>query len=248
MEQQVKNNRFARTAALIGELGQHRLQQKKVCIFGIGGVGSFAAEAIARAGIGQIDLFDRDTVDITNINRQLIALENTVGQPKAEVMRARILQINPAAKVLAEQVFVTPEWIAAFDFSPYDYVIDAVDNITAKLAICAAARAAQVPVISAMGAGNKLDPTAFLVAPAEKTHGCRLARIMRRELKKRNVTGVLTVFSPEEPAKTAAGFENNRPLPASISYVPSVAGLILAGRVIQDLADCDLPKFKGDLT
>lgn len=248
MEQQQKNNRFARTATLIGEAVQSRLQQKKVCIFGIGGVGSFTAEAIARSGVGQIDLFDRDVVDITNMNRQLIALESTVGQSKVEVMRARILQINPAAKVLAEQVFVTPEWVENFNFSTYDYVIDAVDNITAKLAICAAARAAQVPVISAMGAGNKLDPTAFLVAPVEKTHGCRLARIMRRELKKRGVTGVLTVFSPEEPVKTAADFENDRPLPASISYVPSVAGLILAGRVIQDLAACNLPKFKGDLT
>ena len=225
MENSCNNNRFNRTETLIGSAALKRLAQKRVCIFGVGGVGSFAAEALARAGVGRIDLFDRDVVDITNINRQLIALQSTVGCPKAQVMRERILQINPLAEVAANQVFVTPQWVQSTDF-----------NITAKLSLCEAARAQGVPIISAMGAGNRLDPTAFRVADISQTHGCRLARIMRRELKKRGVTGVLTVFSPEEPVKTNAEFQNGRPLPASISYVPSVAGLILAGRVIAELA------------
>lgn len=236
MENSCNNNRFNRTETLIGSAALKRLAQKRVCIFGVGGVGSFAAEAIARAGVGRIDLFDRDVVDITNINRQLIALQSTVGCPKAQVMRERILQINPLAEVEANQVFITPQWVQSTDFTKYDYVIDAIDNITAKLSLCEAARAQGVPIISAMGAGNRLDPTAFRVADISQTHGCRLARIMRRELKKRGVTGVLTVFSPEEPVKTNAEFQNGRPLPASISYVPSVAGLILAGRVIAELA------------
>lgn len=236
MENKCLNEQFARTEALIGPVALARLAQKRVCIFGVGGVGSFAVEALARAGVGAMDLVDRDVVDVTNINRQLIALHSTVGCPKVEVMRERILQINPMAAVGAEQAFVTPDWVQRTDFKKYDYVIDAVDNITAKLSICAAARSQGVPVISAMGAGNRLDPTAFRVADIAKTHGCRLARIMRRELKKRGITGVLTVFSPEAPAAANAELKNGRPLPASISYVPSVAGLILAGRVIAELA------------
>ena len=236
MENNCNNQRFNRTETLIGSAALKQLAKKWVCIFGVGGVGSFAAEAIARAGVGKIDLFDRDVVDITNINRQLIALQSTVGCPKAQVMRDRILQINPQAEVTANQVFVTPQWVQNIDFTKYDYVIDAIDNITAKLSLCEAARTQGVPIISAMGAGNRLDPTAFRVADISQTHGCRLARIMRRELKKRGVTGVLTVFSPEEPVKTNAEFQNGRPLPASISYVPSAAGLILAGRVIAELA------------
>lgn len=227
--------RFKRTETLIGTKALSRLQGARVAIFGIGGVGSYAAEAVARAGIGQIDLFDRDTVDITNINRQLIALTSTVGQPKAAVMQARILQINPAAKVLAHTVFVTPAWTEQADFSKYDYVLDAVDNITAKISLCKRAWEQGVPIISAMGAGNKLDPTGFRVENVEKTTGCPLARIMRRELKKRGITGVLAVFSEEPPVQTAAEMQNGRPLPASISYVPSTAGLIMAGRVIRDL-------------
>lgn len=232
----MQDNRFQRTETLIGAKAVERLKNARVAVFGIGGVGSYTAEALARAGVGHLELFDRDTVDITNINRQLIALQSTVGQPKAEVMRQRILQINPQAEVVAAQVFVTPEWVENADFSKYDYVVDAVDNITAKIAICAAARAADVPVISAMGAGNKLDATRFKIDDLENTTVCPLARIMRKEMKKRGICGVRVVYSTEPPIETAAATELGRPVPASVSYVPSVAGLLLAGEVVKNIA------------
>ncbi len=230
------NDPFIRTKQLIGEEAFLHLSGCHVAVFGIGGVGSYVVEALARSGIGKLDLFDRDTVDISNINRQLIALNSTVGQSKVSVAAQRIADINPNAEVKTHQVFVTPEFLTEMDFSVYDYVVDAIDTVTAKIAICKSAREVGVPVISAMGAGNKLDPTGFSVAMMEKTEGCHLARVMRSELKKRGITGVKAVFS-KEPVRCVGQTDETRrsPTPASIAYVPSVAGLILAGEVISDL-------------
>lgn len=227
---------FSRTKQLIGDAAFARITKCRVAVFGVGGVGSYTVEALARSGIGVLELFDKDIVDITNINRQLIALHSTLGQSKVAVCAARIADINPKAEVITHSVFVTPELLDEMDFSVYDYVVDAVDTVTAKIAICRRAREAGVPVISAMGAGNKLDPTGFSVAMMEKTEGCHLARVMRSELKKRGITGVKAVFS-KEPVRTTGEIEGERrsPTPASIAYVPSVAGLILAGEVISDL-------------
>lgn len=227
------DKRFSRTARLIGDGAVEKLGGKKVAVFGIGGVGSFAAEALVRSGIGAIDVFDNDRVDITNINRQLIALESTVGRLKTEVMAERLKDINPNVTVGQYPVFVTPEETEKINFTEYDYVVDAVDNVTAKIAICKKCRENNIPVISAMGAGNKLDPTKFQIAPVEKTSVCPLARVMRLELKKRNITGVKALFSTEPAIKQNA--VDGRPTPASIAFVPSVAGLIIAGEVIKDL-------------
>ncbi len=227
------DTRFSRTVKLIGSNAVERLSRCSVAIFGVGGVGSFAAEAIARAGVGRIDLFDSDKVDITNINRQLIALESTVGLYKTNVMADRIRDINPKVTVTSNVVFITPKTAEEIDFNKYDYVIDAVDNVTAKIAICSLASRAGIGVISAMGAGNKLDPTAFEISPIEKTSVCPLARVMRRELKVRNVTGIKACFSKEAPVKNNCSSNDNTP--ASISFVPSSAGLVIAGEVIKDL-------------
>ncbi|MBE6762548.1 MAG: tRNA threonylcarbamoyladenosine dehydratase [Ruminococcaceae bacterium] len=225
------NERFLRTAALIGEEAVGILQNSKVVLFGLGGVGSFVAEALVRSSVGEIDIYDNDTVDITNINRQLIALENTIGRLKTQVTAERLKQINPDVKVLEHPVFVTPEIIENTDFSKFDYVIDAIDNVTAKIAICKKAREYNIPVISAMGAGNKLDPTLFEIAPIEKTSVCPLARVMRLELRKRNITGVKAAFSKEPVIKN----NKSEKAPASIAFVPSVMGLIIAGEVIKDI-------------
>lgn len=225
------DERFLRTAALIGEEAVEILQNSKILLFGLGGVGSFVAEALVRSGIGEIDIFDNDSVDITNINRQLIALDSTVGRLKTEVTAERLKQINPNVRVYEHPVFVTPEVIENFDFSKFDYVVDAIDNVTAKIAVCKKARESDIPVISAMGAGNKLDPTLFEIAPIEKTSVCPLARVMRLELKKRNVTGVKAAFSKEPAIKN----NNTEKSPASIAFVPSVMGLIIAGEVIKDV-------------
>lgn len=232
----MSDDRFLRTSQLVGDAALNRLKNSHVAVFGIGGVGSYALEALVRSGVGSFDIFDHDNVDITNINRQIIALESTVGRPKVEVALERMLDINPKASVIANQIFITPERIEQMDFSKYDYIIDALDNVTAKIAICCWARKHDIPVISAMGAGNKLDPTQFEVAMLEKTSVCPLARVMRAELKKRGITGVKAVYS-KEPVKTVVEAEENRrsPTPKSIAYVPSVAGLILAGEVISDL-------------
>ena len=227
------DTRFSRTVKLIGSNAVEHLSRCSVAIFGVGGVGSFAAEAIARAGVGRIDLFDSDKVDITNINRQLIALESTVGLYKTNVMADRIRDINPKVTVTSNVVFITPKTAEEIDFKKYDYVIDAVDNVTAKIAICSLASRAGIGVISAMGAGNKLDPTAFEIAPIEKTSVCPLARVMRRELKARNITGIKACFSKEAPVKNNCSSNDNTP--ASISFVPSSAGLVIAGEVIKDL-------------
>lgn len=224
--------RFARTERLIGAAVVEKLKNARVAVFGVGGVGSYTVEALARSGVGALTLIDADCVDITNINRQLVALSSTVGRPKVEVMRDRILDINPAAKVTAHQIFYGADTADLIDFSQFDYIVDAIDTVTAKLLIIERAKAAGVPVISAMGAGNKLDPTRFEVTDLAKTSVCPLARIMRIELKKREIRHIKVVYSKEEPVIP----QDDAPrVPASIAFVPSTAGLLLAGAVIKDL-------------
>lgn len=224
---------FQRTAALIGADACYRLAAAKVLVFGLGGVGSYVCEALARAGVGMMEIVDKDVVDETNINRQLIALHNTVGRPKAEVEAERLLDINPALTVRARRCFYLPETAADFDFAAFDYVVDAVDNVTAKIDIICRSREAGVAVISSMGTGNKLDPAAFRCADIEATRVCPLARVVRRELKKRGVSGVKAVYSEEEPRRAQGSAAE---APASISFVPSAAGLMIAAEVIKDLA------------
>lgn len=219
---------FTRTTLLLGEEAVERLQQAKVAVFGVGGVGGFVVEALARSGVGHFVLVDNDTVCESNINRQIIATHSTLGRQKTEVMRERILDINPEADVEIRNCFFLPENQNEFDFSEYSYVVDAVDTVTAKLTIIEKCKSLDIPVISAMGAGNKLDATAFEVADIAKTSVCPLAKVMRRELKKRGINHVKVVYSKELPVT------NTRP-PGSIAFVPSVAGLIIAGEVIKDL-------------
>lgn len=214
---------------LIGEDGVNRLRRSSVIIFGVGGVGSYVTEGLARAGIGSITVVDKDCIDITNINRQIPALHSTVGRPKAEVIAERIRDINPECRVVAEECFFLPDTADRFDFSEYDHVIDAIDNVTGKIALAEKAFREGTPIISSMGTGNKLDPTAFRVADIEKTRVCPLARVMRHELRKRGVHGLKVVYSEEEPVKTGSR------TPGSVSFVPSVAGLIIAGEVIKSL-------------
>lgn len=235
-------NQDIRTAMLFGEDGVEKLKNSRVAVFGIGGVGGHAAEALARAGIGALDLFDGDVVSESNINRQLIALHSTIGKYKAEVMAERIRDINPRANVIAHNLFYTAETADDFPIESYDYVIDAVDMVSAKLLLIEKAYAKNVPIVSSMGAGNKLDPTAFTVTDIYKTTMCPLAKVMRRELKLRGIRKLKVVFSPEMPL-TPLSFEEDatlapqkRQTPGSVSFVPSVAGLILAGEVIKDLA------------
>ena len=223
------NELFERTELLIGEDNVKRLGGKHVAVFGVGGVGGYVCEALARSGVGRLTIVDRDVVSKSNINRQIIALNSTVGMTKVNVMKNRIMDINPDAIVDAREVFFLPDTAEQFDFGTYDYVVDCVDTVTAKIAIIEAAKKAGVPVISCMGAGNKLDPAGFKVADIAKTSVCPLAKVMRHELKKRNISDVKCVFSTEESrlhGETTIG---------SIAYVPSVAGLILAGEVIKDL-------------
>jgi len=214
-----------------------RLSRARVAVFGVGGVGGYAAEALMRSGIGAIDLIDKDTVSESNINRQIIALSSTVGRSKVSVMRDRIAEINPEAVVRTYEMFYLPETADRFDFSQYDYIIDAVDTVTAKLSLIEEAKKAGTPIISSMGAGNKLDPSAFQVADISETTVCPLARVMRRELKKRGVTSLKVVYSKEAPlTPSEAPEEFGKHLPGSIAFVPSAAGLVLAGAVIRDLA------------
>lgn len=231
-------NRFSRTENLIGTEKVKKLANCKVAVFGIGGVGSFVCEALARGGIGSLDLYDNDTVDITNINRQLIALESTVGKYKTDVMRDRITDINPSAAVTSNILFITNESEDKICFEKLDYIVDAVDNVTAKIFLAQMANKYNIPIISAMGAGNRLDAENFKIAPIEKSSGCPLARVMRLELRKRGIKGVKAAFS-DKPALKPLGNEvrntSNRPAPASISFVPSVMGLLIAGEVIKDL-------------
>ena len=234
-------HRFSREELLIGPQGLEKLRQARVAVFGIGGVGGYVVEALARSGVGALDLFDGDRVSLTNINRQIIALESTVGRPKVEVAKERVLEINPECRVEARELFFTPENAGEVDFTQYSYVADAIDTVTSKIELIRLCREAGVPVISSMGAGNKLDPTAFRVDVMEKTSVCPLARVMRRELKKRGITGVKAVYSTEEALAPATAVEGDtkgtagRPTPGSMAFVPSVAGLILAGEIVKDL-------------
>ena len=253
-------NEFSRTELLLGGAALERLRNARVAIFGIGGVGGYVTEALARSGIFHLDLIDKDDVDLSNINRQIIALHSTVGRPKVEVMKERILDINPAAKVRTFQCFYLPETQNLFDFSQYDYIVDAVDTVTAKLALISQAKAAGKPIICSMGAGNKLDPTQFEVADISQTSVCPLARVMRQECKKWGLKGVKVVYSKEKPAVVSTGSTTassstaasssstassantaatantgGKPVPASCAFVPSVAGLIIASEVIKDL-------------
>ncbi len=222
---------------LIGEEAVVTLKNRSVLLFGVGGVGSFAAEALARAGVGHIGLCDNDTVSVSNINRQLIALDSTVGQNKAEVMANRIKDINPDIKVTVYPLFFAQETAEQFDFENYDYIIDAIDTVTSKLILVEKAKELGIPIISSMGTGNKLDPTALTVTDIKKTSGCPLARVMRKELKARNINSLKVVYSTEQPKKPLFQPENaeKRAVPASISFVPSAAGLIAAGEAIKDL-------------
>ena len=226
-------NRYTRTEYILGSVGIDRLKNSSVLIFGVGGVGSYTAEAVARAGIGRITIVDCDTVSISNLNRQLPALSSTVGADKVAVMAARMRDIAPDAEIKAKNVFVSPETIGMFDFSQYDYVIDAVDNVTAKLLIITGCKAAGTPVISSMGTGNKRDPSRFKISDIYKTSVCPLARVMRRELRKRGVESCLVLWSDEEPAKMNEG----QTVPGSLSFVPGSAGLRIAGEVILHIAE-----------
>ncbi|NBI62730.1 tRNA threonylcarbamoyladenosine dehydratase [Clostridiales bacterium] len=222
------NDRFSRTRQLIGQEAVSKLWQSRVAVFGIGGVGGYVCEALARAGLGAMDLIDKDQVDVTNINRQIIASNSTIGRDKVEVMKERILDMDPEIQVETYKCFFLPD--TKFDFTSYDYVVDAVDTVTAKVELIVRARQAGVPVISSMGTGNKLDPGRFQIAPIGKTSVCPLAKVMRRELKKRGITDVKVLYSTEEPVKQVG-----RSAPASISFVPSAAGLMIAGEVVRDL-------------
>ena len=227
---------LSRTQALIGEDAIEKLKNARVAVFGVGGVGGHTVEALARCGVGSFDLVDADKVALSNINRQIIALHSTVGRYKTEVMKDRILDINPSAIVNTYNLFYLPETENEFDFSAYDYVVDAVDTVSAKLSIVEKCTQAGVPVISAMGAGNKLDPTAFEVTDIYKTSVCPLAKVMRRELKKRGIEKLKVVYSKEERKSFGVtDGESGKLSPASISFVPSVAGLILASEIVKDL-------------
>ena len=230
------DERFEREALLIGEDAVETLASSCVALFGVGGVGSYAAEALARSGVGKIVLVDNDVVSRTNINRQLCALESTVGKPKVSVVAARLKDINPDIEIVERMEFFLPENAHLFDFSEYDYVIDAIDTVSGKLAIAVCAREAGVPSISCMGTGNKLDPRAFRVTDISKTSTCPLARVMRRELKKRGIDHMKVVYSEESARKPKEEIkEGARVVPASISFVPSVAGLIAAGEAVKTL-------------
>ena len=228
------DNQFTRTEMLIGEEAVKALSQKRVAVFGLGGVGSYVVEALARVGIGSLDLIDNDDINITNINRQIIALHSTIGKSKVEVARQRILDINPRVNVKIYKKFFSPEISKEFDFNQYDYVVDAIDSVTGKIELVLKSQEANVPIISCLGTGNKLDPTKFEVSDIYKTSVCPLAKVMRTELKKRGVKKLKVLYSKEEPIKLETK-EGERRVPGSVSFVPSVAGLIIAGEVIKDI-------------
>ena len=247
-------NQFSRTELLIGKEALERLSKAHVAVFGIGGVGGYVVEALVRSGIGAYDLIDDDKVCLTNLNRQIIATRDTIGRHKVEVMRERILSINPDAEVTTHRCFYLPENAQDFDFSSYDYVVDAVDTVTAKLEIVMRAKESNIPVISCMGVGNKLNPTQLEIADIYKTSVCPLAKVMRRELRKRGVDKLKVLYSKEEPMSPLDDSEDTcrehcvcppgttrkctqrRAIPGSISFVPSAAGLIIASEVVKDLA------------
>ena len=246
-------NQFSRTQLLLGQEGMEKLYQARVAVFGIGGVGGYTVEALARSGVGTLDLIDDDKVCLTNLNRQIFATRKTVGQYKVDVAQQRILEINPKAVVHTYKTFYAPQTAELFDFSQYDYVVDAIDTVTGKLELVEQAEKAGVPIISSMGAGNKLDPTAFEVADIYETSVCPLARVMRKELKKRGIEKLKVVYSKEPPMTplddmsiscrtncicppgTARKCTQRRQVPGSKAFVPSVVGLIIAGEVVKDL-------------
>ena len=233
---------FARTALLLGNEAMEKLKHAHVAVFGLGGVGGYVVEALARSGVGALTLVDHDTISATNINRQLLATHETVGQQKALTAAERVRSIHPEMKVDARCCFYGPDTAAEFDFSQYDYVVDAIDTVTGKLALVTAAQAAGTPILSCMGTGNKLDPTRFQIADITKTSVCPLARIMRKECAKRGIKHLKVLFSTEDPIPSDPSVlndeelpEGRRALPGSVAFVPSVAGLIIAGEVIKDL-------------
>lgn len=247
-------NQFSRTQLLLGEEAMNRLKRSRVAVFGVGGVGGYVCEALVRSGVGAFDLIDDDKVCLTNLNRQIIATRKTVGQYKVDVMKNRMLEINPDVDVRLYKCFFLPENAADFPFEEYDYIVDAVDTVTAKIELIMRAKASNVPIISAMGAGNKLDPGRFKIADIYDTSVCPLARVMRRELKKRNVRSLKVVYSDEQPIRPIEdmsiscrthcicppGAEHKcterRDIPGSTAFVPAVAGLMIAGEIVKDLS------------
>lgn len=247
-------NQFSRTQLLLGEEAMDRLKRSRIAVFGVGGVGGYVCEALVRSGVGAFDLIDDDKVCLTNLNRQIIATRKTVGQYKVDVMKNRMLEINPDVDVRLYKCFFLPENAADFPFEEYDYIVDAVDTVTAKIELIMRAKASNVPIISAMGAGNKLDPGRFKIADIYDTSVCPLARVMRRELKKRNVRSLKVVYSDEQPIRPiedmsiscrthcicSPGAEHKcterRDIPGSTAFVPAVAGLMIAGEIVKDLS------------
>lgn len=241
-------NAFSRTELLLGGENMEKLKKARVAVFGVGGVGGYVVEALARSGVGGLNLIDRDTVSLTNINRQIIALHSTIGKYKVDVARERILDINPEAVVNVYKTFYLPETAGQFDFTEYDYVVDAIDTVTGKLMLAEQADRAGTPIISSMGAGNKLNAAAFEVADIYETSVCPLAKVMRRELKKRGIPRLKVVYSKEIPMTPMVNDSqelSERPTPGSVAFVPSVAGLMIAGEVIQDLTVRTLPSVPG---
>lgn len=233
---------FSRTELLIGADGMERLKNAKVAVFGIGGVGGYVCEMLVRSGIYNISLFDSDTVSTTNRNRQIIALESTTCKPKVEVMRDRILDINPDANVIVNNVFYTPENADDYPISEYDYIADCIDTVSSKIELIVRAKQAGVKIISAMGAGNKLDPTRFEVADIYKTSVCPLARTMRYELRKRGIKSLKTVYSKEEPRKPLGNIDDEsfgRHIPASVAFAPAAMGIVMASEIIRELSNID---------
>ena len=234
-------DQLSRTRLLLGTDAMEKLKNARVAVFGLGGVGGYVVEALARSGVGALDLVDHDTIGLTNINRQILATHSTLGKSKAQAAAERVRDIDPSISVTVHETFYLPETADQFDFTQYDYVVDAIDTVTGKLMLAEQAQDCGTPIISSMGTGNKLDPTAFRVADISKTKGCPLARIMRKECRKRGIARLKVVYSEEEPQPSRSDEsteempEGRRALPGSVAFVPSVAGLILAGEVIKDL-------------
>lgn len=223
-------NQFSRTETLIGSCALEKLASSRVAVFGLGGVGGYVVEALVRAGVKNLDLIDNDDINITNINRQIIALHSTIGKPKVEVVKARVLDINPEVNVKTYKTFFAPETSSGFDFGQYDYVVDAIDSVTGKIELVMKTQGVNVPIISCLGTGNKLHPEMFEITDIYKTSVCPLAKVMRTELKKRGVKKLKVLYSKEIPIKQAA-----QRIPASISFTPPVAGLLMAAEVVRDL-------------
>lgn len=238
---------FSRTEILLGAEALEKLAKSRVAIFGLGGVGGYAVEALARSGIGQLDLIDNDIISLSNLNRQILATHKTIGKQKTDAAASRVAEINPECRVRTYNTFFLPENSAEFDFAQYDYVVDAIDTVSGKIGLVMAAQKAGVPIISAMGTGNKFNPAAFKVADIFKTAVCPLAHVMRKELRKRGISHLKVVYSEEMPIKPDMSSDvveespNRRAIPGSTAFVPPVAGLIMAGEVVKDLINAELP-------